>query len=177
MTTEEKVKKMNEMLTDVNNLAKEINEEINRKRTDAADMLSIYINDTESGLTQYWVDSDGNVRSGTTEYRPDDYNPYCNYNNGTYAEKAARMKKFTDMLLAFKWCYDRDYEPDWSVDDVRHCVSYDSFCGHYDISCCVNWSCSMVYFSSEGIAQKCADWLNQIDPEGVLVLGTRAMDK
>lgn len=177
MTTEEKVKKMNEMLEEVNNLAKEINEEINKKQTDDADMLSIYINDIKGGLTQYWVNSDGEVQSGVDDYRPHSFNPYCNYNNDTYAKTAARMKKFTDILLAFKWCYDRDYVPDWSVDDVRHCVSYDSFCGQYDISCCVNWSCSMVYFSSEGIAQKCADWLNQIDPEGVLVLGTRAMDK
>lgn len=177
MTIEEKVKKMNEMLTEVNNLAKEINEEINKERTGTADMLSIYINNMKSSLSQYWVDSDGKVRSGTTEYRPDDYNPYCNYNNRTYAEKAARMKKFTDMLLAFKWCYDRDYEPNWSAEDDKYFVAYDFVDGHYYTTYSVAMSYNVVYFSSEDIALKCADWLNQIDPEGVLVLGTRAMDK
>ena len=177
MTIEEKIKKMNEMLAEVNNLAKEIDEEVNKKQTDDVDMLSIYINDIEHISILYWVDADGEVDDGTAEYKPDHYNPYSNYVSDTYAKTAAKMKKFTDMLLAFKWCYDRNYEPDWSAKNTKHCVIYDSFSGQYSTDCRVNWSCSMVYFSSEAIAQKCADWLNEIDPEGVLVLGTKAMDK
>lgn len=115
MTIKEKVMKMNEMLTEVNNLAKEIDEEINKKQADDTDMLDIYINDMAHTTIKYWVNSDGEVDDGTAEYKPDDYNPYSNYISDTYAKTAARMKKFTDMLLAFKWCYDRNHEPDWSV--------------------------------------------------------------
>ena len=88
-----------------------------------------------------------------------------------YANKAFKMKKFNDMLMAFKWCYDRNYEPDWSKDNAKYCVTYNnSNVKHY----CVEWSkvCNFntIYFSSRDIANKCINWLNDIDPEGELVV-------
>lgn len=177
MTIEEKVTKMNEMLAEINNLAKEINEEINKKQTDAKDMLDIYIKDIESGSTQYWLDSDGEVDNGAADYMSYNFNPYCNYNDDTFAEKAARMKKFTDILLAFKWCYDRNYEPDWSTNDLKYCIAYDFAKGQYDTCGYMSWLYSMVYFSSRDVAQKCVDWLNSIDPKGTLLLGTESNGK
>jgi len=140
-------------------------------------MLSTYIKDIESGSTQYWLDSDGDVDNGSADYLPYRFNPYCNYNDDIYAEKAARMKKFTDILLAFKWCYDRDYEPDWSTNDDKYFVAYDSYNGRYDIDSFIAWLHPVVYFSSEDMAQKCVDWLNNIDPKGTLLLGTESNEK
>lgn len=140
-------------------------------------MLSTYIKDIESGSTQYWLDSDGEVDNGAADYMSYKFNPYCNYNDDTFAEKAARMKKFTDMLLAFKWCYDRNYEPDWSTNDDKYFVAYDSVEGQYDTTYSIALSYNVVYFSSEDIAQKCVDWLNSIDPKGTLLFGTESNGK
>ena len=78
------------------------------------------------------------------------------------------MKKFNDMLLAFKWCYDREYEPDWKDnDESKFTVYYDG--EEYTSDEMVTYHAATVYFHSREIAQKCAYWLNNIDPKGELI--------
>lgn len=180
----DKLKRVEELLAEMQKcsnemkiLADEIRAAPEENNDTGVGMLSTYIKDIESGSTQYWLDSDGEVDNGAADYKSYQFNPYCNYNDDIYAEKAARMKKFTDILLAFKWCYDRDYEPDWSMKDIKICVLYDAAVGRYDTDCCANWLFPIVYFSSKDIAQRCADWLNRVDPKGALLLGTESNGK
>ena len=65
-------------------------------------------------------------------------------------------------LMKFKFCYDHSYAPDWSKqDEFKWYVYLDTPTGKYKYDWIVTWDRpTMVYFSSEEIAQKCADWFN-----------------
>ena len=89
-------------------------------------------------------------------------NPFVNYLSEEYAETAKSMKTMNDILLAFKWCYDRTYIPDWSTEQAKYFVAYDHTSHRYRTGTYYSWSLPIVYFSSREIAQKCADILNQL---------------
>jgi hypothetical protein len=92
------------------------------------------------------------------------------YLSEEYAKKAAKMKKFNDMLLAFKWCHDRTYEPDWSdFDSFKYYVNYNIGDKMYESGCTCVFHGNKVYFSTRIRAEECAEWLNSIDPKGELV--------
>lgn len=78
-----------------------------------------------------------------------------------YAEVFAEKTQFIADMLHFKWLYDRDYIPDWSNNSTpKWRVCYNG-CVY---ECDNNYTYrnpSVVYFSSEEIAEKCADWLNK----------------
>lgn len=79
------------------------------------------------------------------------------------AERAKKLKDFNDMLMAFKWCYNRDYKPDWNdFYEDKYYVYYSHKTHKYDVDSITMWNVHNVYFSSEEIAQKCADWLNSL---------------
>jgi len=88
--------------------------------------------------------------------------PYQHYLTEELAEQAKKIKDFNDKLLAFKYCYDLDYKPDWSDKTKKYYVYYNV----YDSEYIADGLCSMceplVYFSTKEIAQKCADWLNSL---------------
>lgn len=65
-------------------------------------------------------------------------------------------------LMKFKFCYDHSYAPDWgNQDEFKWFVYLYTQTGKYYVSSYTTWDRpSTVYFSSEEIAQKCADWLN-----------------
>lgn len=77
-----------------------------------------------------------------------------------------KLDKLTK-LMKFKFCYDYSYVPDWDNEkEQKWCVFFSAKSGEYR----VDWEqtrdrLSIVYFSSEEIAQKCADWLNAGCPE------------
>ena len=97
-------------------------------------------------------------------YYIDDFNPYGTYPTEEYALMAQKMKIFNDKLLAFKWCYDREYQPNWSdMINPKYLVFYDYCSTQYDVDRVIPLSLNTVYFSSYEIAQKCADWLNSLE--------------
>ena len=70
-------------------------------------------------------------------------------------------------LIKFKHCYDYNYTPDWNNgDEYKWSVYFSAAEGEYVVDWTVSWTRpSTVYFSSEEIAQKCADWLNKGCPD------------
>lgn len=109
-------------------------------------------------------DSVWNIVNGPYPLYKEDFNPYGTYPTEEYALMAQRMKIFNDKLLAFKWCYDRDYQPDWSdMINAKYLVYYDYTITQYDVDCVIPVLLNTVYFSSYEIAQKCADWLNSLE--------------
>lgn len=70
-------------------------------------------------------------------------------------------------LMKFKFCYDYSYTPNWcDENDHKWCVFFDTRSGKYRIDWAIkNNHLSMVYFSSEEVAKKCADWFNAGCPE------------
>lgn len=65
-------------------------------------------------------------------------------------------------LMKFKFCYDYSYVPDWSNEnESKWLVFFYAPTREYKVDWVTAWDCqSTVYFSSEEVAQKCADWLN-----------------
>lgn len=80
-----------------------------------------------------------------------------------FADKFNALKK----LMRFKFCYDYKYMPDWcNESELKWYVYSHTPTGKYKIERTVaHENPSTVYFSSEEIAQKCADWLNAGCPE------------
>lgn len=172
MNTNEKINKMNELLAEVNKLAKELNKEYNISSSTTTDeALKAYIQDAQDAdITNYWINVDGEVDKGTADYRPCNFNPYCNYLRKDYADKSAKIKKFYDILLAFKWGNEKNYEPDWTNTDYKYFVYYDVEKGSYNADSVYTMAASIIYFSSYDMAKKCAEFLTNIDPEGALVI-------
>lgn len=79
-----------------------INAEINKLERD--DTLEQYESDISWGSDRYTLDEFGCVKTlePTIGFNSDEYNPYRHYMTEEYANKAAKMKKFSDMLMAFK---------------------------------------------------------------------------
>lgn len=179
MIKEEMLDILNEYLSQINNIAERANklvEEFNNAPEQADviddDILKDY--NTIQGDTKYFLDRTGEIYAEVAQHDsvirdPYDAYPYLNYHTEEYAKEAQKLKKFNDMLLAFKWCYDRNYVPDWTVKNLKYRIGYDSDKRRYDICGYATWSYFTVYFSSRDIAQKCADWLNNIDPKGELI--------
>ena len=140
--------------------------EVEAKRNITDDPLAEYRKAIETYGYTYSVESTGSVvRSESTHiFYPDDVNPYYRHLNSYYAEEAARLHAEIDRMLAFKWCNDQDYEPDWSnPSEIKWGVYFDTAYGHYDIWHTYTENVGPVYFSTRKIAVNCANWLNAKD--------------
>lgn len=186
MSRKEDIDKLNSLLAEVNALAEKINKEYsenaimeNKKPDVLADYKSAFQEDKGSNV--YYLDMNSEIKdaynyggglpfSESGRYASDYYNPYHVYLSEKYAKKAAKMKKFNDMLLVFKWCHDKTYEPDWfDSDSIKYYVYYDTSYESYSADRTYVCDRNTVYFSTRIRAEECAEWLNSIDPKGDLV--------
>lgn len=127
-------------------------------------MIAKYKNDYNKGK-HYYIDWDGDtdwVTASETDAFEERCNPYSNYFTEKLAKQAKELKDFNDKLLAFKYCYDLDYKPDWNSHEDKYYVYYSNRTQKYDVDSTTIWDIHNVYFSSEEVAQKCADWLNSL---------------
>lgn len=189
MSRKEDMDKLNSLLAEVNALAEKINKEYSESaimeytKPDALEgYKSAFQEDNESNAYfVYFLDMNSDTKgvcnggtfpfSESGRYVSDYYNPYHMYLSEEYAKKAAKMKRFNDMLLAFKWCHDRTYEPDWSdLDSFKYYVNYNIGDKMYESGCTCVFHGNKVYFSTRIRAEECAEWLNSIDPKGELVI-------
>ena len=186
MSRKEDIDKLNSLLAEVNALAEKINKEYSESaimENTKPDVLAHYKSAFQEGNNGYvyFLDTNSEIKgickdgtfpfSGSGKFASDYYNPYHMYLSEDYAKKAAKMKKFNDMLLAYRWGHDRAYEPDWSDSDtVKYYVYYDTSDETYSADCTYVCDRNTVYFSTRFGAEECADWLNSIDPKGELLL-------
>lgn len=78
-----------------------------------------------------------------------------------YARIFAEKTQFIADMLHFKYLYDRDYKPDWGNSKKR---KWYVCCNEHRYVCdcsLVYHNTPVVYFSSEEIAERCAEWLNK----------------
>lgn len=115
-------------------------------------------NATETMLKKY-ID---NVVNRYGYYKPDASNPFSRYLSKDYAEFADRAKRFTDACLAFKWCWDADYNPNWkNATEYKWYIVFDYFNDRFSVRHCeLLQEMGTVYFSTKEIAESCADWLH-----------------
>lgn len=173
MTNNEKIQRAEQLIAEANALLNEVNaDSINEEDVIAKyeeDVIAKYKEDYCDGK-RYYIKDDIGDDSISWIVPPDVYtfentsNPYRFYLAKELAEQAKKLKDFNDKLLAFKYCYDLDYEPDFSGDyDYRtYYVYYDSEYNKYDYDWDNICDRNTVYFSSGEIAQKCCDWLNSL---------------
>lgn len=112
MNNNEKIQRAEQLIAEANALLNEVkaihdNEE---------DVIAKY-KDNYYKNKLYYLDLSDNigcfVADKTDEFEKQS-NPYSNYLTKELAEQARELKDFNDKLLAFKYCYDLDYKPDWS---------------------------------------------------------------
>lgn len=115
----------------------------------------------------YYIDFNGDICQITSASMPHAYdNEWSNYLSKRYAEIAKEAKIFTDKLLAFKWCYDREFEFNATREDLVWSIVYESASGRYTSICKMYPnSPTDIVFSTDEIAKKCADWLNSMEGE------------
>ena len=165
MTNKEKLEKAYELIDEANKLIDEVANSgpEDEPEDEPEDPVAEYKKRLAlCDKSAYFINYGDVSRRFLDEFDEDDYNPYFQFLDGGYADEAARLYKLICMQLAFKWCHDRDYVPDWTSDDeFKYYVYYDTKDHSYTTShICRSKSCTEIYFSSQEIAQKCADWLN-----------------
>lgn len=159
MTNNEKIQRAEELITEATKLLNEV------KADKQTDVISFYKEFLSGTIVKYYLTADSEIKYTCTPFSFDyATHPYRFYPIKELAEQAKVMKDFNDKLLAFKYCYDRDYKPVFSGDYNNHayCVRYDSEDGEYSYDWDNVSNRNVVYFSSEEIAQKCCDWLNSL---------------
>lgn len=118
--------------------------------------------DSEINTTDWWEPGDF---SNVLDYNK---NPFCGYITSNIAEQAFKLKKFNDILLAFKFCYDLPYTREKTS---AYVIAWNSNRSTYFTELLqANAHINSVYFSSESVAKRCAEFLNKIDPKGELIV-------
>lgn len=163
MTKQELLNELNGFKEDVNSKISALEAVIkNMKDDDNDNILDEYIKGID--IEAYWLSQGGGVdyTYNGYEFNKNNSHPYHCYPTYGYAELAQKIKDFNDKLLAFKWCYDRDYEPDWNnYEQDKYSICYNRKCNKYDFDCNQYYNFNHVYFSSLKVAQQCCDWLNK----------------
>lgn len=172
----EYLSQINEIADKANKLAEEYTTSEQAKAVDNAkevnatdytlDLLKDYVDTFDNEM--YWIECDS-ISHGFVENDEGNVFTFDNFPTEEYAKKLQKLNKFNGMMLAFKWCYDRDFEPDWNTLEEKYYVYYSNCYQKYDVASVSVHDIHNIYFSTEEIAQKCADWLNIFaDIEGVL---------
>ena len=163
MNNNEKMSKANSLIVEAIKLLNEVTQEQAAvSENDTFVVLKKYIDYIDEGNLMYYMDSFSEIDSAIANFNEQSSNPYTDYGTKAYAIQAVKFKKFTDACLAFKWCWDRDYEPDWNNNYTsKFYIIYNNDDKKFGVADCQYLkSFSTVYFSTRDVAQKCADWLN-----------------
>ena len=171
MNNNEFLDKLNGYLAQINELAEKANalaEEYNHSeqaedknpKDYTLELLKDYVEAFKNPM--YWIEF-GEICHGSLAGGEDDIFAFENFPTGEYIKKLRKMNRLNGMMLAFKWCYDRDYEPDWADNSsYKYTIIWNKAFNRFDYSWSTITICNHVYFSSDTIAKKCADWLNKI---------------
>lgn len=124
----------------------------------------VYYLDEDSGVNymNWWLSGD------FSNFLVPNVNPFCGYIVRGIAKQAFKLKKFNDILLAFKFCYDLTYIREKTS---AYIIVWNSNRSLYFTELLrANAHTNSVYFSSESVAERCAEFLNKIDPKGELIV-------
>ena len=159
MSVQDKIEALKqEFLERLSELEKEAAEE----NSTSKDILAKYVAWFDGDNRSYYLNIYSDVAMSYISYDAldDKRNPYQLYPTADLARLAYAHKRYNDMLLAFKYCYDHDYCPDWGSVDILYSVGFNLKKNKYEALTLLNYTPVSVIFSTNEIAQKCADWLN-----------------
>jgi hypothetical protein len=141
-----------------------LQEKLNNQNDEVPDILPL-----KYGEKIYCMATTGAILEES--FRGDDYTDMgCALNRRyfktrEYAEMFSEKAQFIANLLHFKYLYDRDYKPNWDNGlEYKYFIYYDNSMRKYFQCATAYRTCrhETIYFSSEEIANKCADWLNKL---------------
>lgn len=90
------------------------------------------------------------------------YDSYQHYVNKEYAIMAKKAKKFHDICLAWKWCYERDKQVDFFDDIDKYMILYDYVeCKFMPLLSVSRRIPNGVYFYDIDVCGKLCEWLNE----------------
>lgn len=172
----DKIKELEEYLDKAFNLLNELKEE-KVKESDEKNVLKEYNKDIcNLGKLYYFIDGYNRISENEVQidsFTTEDIYDCHNYLTEDIAEQAFKLKSFNDKLLAFKYCYDCDYVPNWK-DKYEDKYYVYLFCGnkepYFEYEPTSSYNLNQVYFSSEAIAEQCVVWLNNELKEGRIKL-------
>lgn len=162
LLNEDKIRRAEQLIAEANTLLSKVKANSNNEEDMIAKYKNNYCKDRK-----YYLNNQSNVdyiNYGDSFEKVErlTQSPYQHYLTKELAEQAKKLKDFNDKLLAFKYCYDLDYKPDWSDDTKKYYVYYDVCDSKYMTDGLSSMHEPLVYFSTREIAQKCADWLNSL---------------
>lgn len=164
---EDKIITKEELKQEIEQIQKQLDtlqEKLNNQNDEVPDILSF-----EKGEKCYYMGTTGDILEEESFDDNDYTNMMCALNRRffktrEYAEMFSDKAQFIADLLHFKYLYDRDYKPNWNDWlEYKYYICYDSLMGRYFSSSTsrrINHT-ETIYFSSEEIAKKCANWLNK----------------
>lgn len=159
-----KIKELAEAVIDVvSAITPDDAEEVRVDCNSTENVLEKYISAFSGGKHTFALDSDeGKVIERMCWYHRTAVNPFAAYLSKDFADYAAVAKKFLDACLAFKWCHDAEYNPDWdNSKETKWYLVWDYGVSRFVVFHTQSFQAlSTVYYSSRDIAQTCADWLN-----------------
>lgn len=171
----EKLKKAESLMEEATKLMETARELMEESKTlpNNDTLIYEYTKNFGTDCNCWYLDSMGDIIgsssiSSISDIPKNEFNYFNNFWNTEYAEKSRELIQFNNRLLAFKWCWDRDYEPDWNSNEPKFFV-YKSYLQTENIYNTYQWDkawtlCeNIIYFSSQEIAQKCCDWLNSLE--------------
>lgn len=164
MNDNEKIQRAEQLIAEANALLSEVK----ANSSNEEDVIAEYKNDYCKGR-KYYLNNQSNVDfinmgDNFEKVKSLSQSPYQHYLTKELAEQAKKLKDFNDKLLAFKYCYDLDYKPDWCEgnDTTKYYVYFSVRDSQYEVDGLIYICEPLVYFSTREIAQKCADWLNSL---------------
>lgn len=124
---------------------------------DVPEMIEFY-----PGETAFYIETDLTIDMLTYghEFEPEN-KKHLLFKTSYFAEMFARKVQLIANMLYFKWLHDRDYIPDWKCGKESYFITLGKY-GYYPVCSRYEQIAGTIYFSTCGIAQKCADWLNSM---------------
>lgn len=166
----EKLKKAESLMEEATKLMETARELMEESKTlpNNDTLIYEYTKNFGTDCNCWYLDSMGDIIgsssiSSISDIPKNEFNYFNNFWNTEYAEKSRELIQFNNRLLAFKWCWDRDYEPDWKdTNETKFYVYYSEGYG-YTWGACTQEHNNLVYFSSREIVVKCCEWLNSME--------------
>lgn len=169
MDNAEKMARAQELIEEAHRLLDEINCSKNEPANSSP--IAEYEEAINASTSYYYVGLRGGIMNGhgfAGSFEKNCKNPYWRFLSSDYAHIASIYHRLIDAQLAFKWCYDRDFMPDWSSanrDKAKYTIRYDHDLEKYVSDFVYAVEFPTIYFSTREIARECANWLNNESEE------------
>lgn len=124
------------------------------KTSDGKEIFGFHVN-AVGAIIKDWH----NITYDTTDTTCYNFNSNFTFPTYGFAEMFREKAQLITDCISFKWMYDRDYVPVWTG-KRNSCITYDVRNKQYTVDTSSCFDDNSIYFSTQDVAEKCAEWLN-----------------